>query len=151
MKLASLLSTKKDDIRLCIMQRAIPAQRLGVFNGFYRQEHVHHILLSNKLESSLAYRAGIKDNDVLIALNGVNVENYTYNQCLSRYGVYRDIPVDILVCDWATYQHYKNKNQTIHRDLPTVQHRRPVFATTSNYCQVFPSTEIVYRNHQLIF
>lgn len=43
----------------------------------------------------------------------------------------------MLICDWATYQHYKNKNQIIHHDLPTVQHSRPVFATTSKFYALF--------------
>jgi len=136
------------------MQRAIPTQRVGVLNRYHRQEQTVHWSLDNTLESTLAYRAGIKDNDVLIALNGISLENYTLDGYCARIASARDLPVEVLVCDWSTYLNYKNRKQTIHCNLPTVQHLKPVFATTSKclrfcfFIQIissFCSNEFAYK------
>jgi len=125
------------------MQRAIPTQRVGVLNRYHRQEQTVHWSLDNTLESTLAYRAGIKDNDVLIALNGISLENYTLDGYCARIASARDLPVEVLVCDWSTYLNYKNRKQTIHCNLPTVQHLKPVFATTSKCLRFYFFIQII--------
>lgn len=122
-----------DDIRLCTMQRAIPQQKLGVTNSYYkRNERFHFIKLTPEYPSSLARRSGIKNYDRIIFFNGINIENDSYDQFLARYDYTRHLPTQMLVCSPATYAHYKANNKPFHIDLPTVQRLTPVYATTSN-------------------
>jgi len=136
-------SSSNDDIRLCIMHRTIPTQRVGIRNWYHRQEQIVHWSLDNTLKSPLAYHAGIKDNDVLIVLNGISLENYTLDGYYARFDSTRDLPVEVLVCDWPTYLNYKNRKQTIHCNLPTVQHLKPVFATTSKCLRFYFFIQII--------
>jgi len=114
------------------MQRAIPQQKLGFYRYYHRQHRYHFIKLTEELESSLARRAGIKTYDRIISLNGVNIEDGTLDQLGKRFESERHLPVQMLVCSPATYEHYKANNQRLHSDLPTVQHLKPVYATSSN-------------------
>jgi hypothetical protein len=123
---------EKDDIRLCTMQCAIPEQKLSVHFRYHRQERFHYIKLTEDLQSSLARRAGIKTYDRIITFNDVNIENDIYNQFDERFDAERHLPVEMLVCSVATYAHYKANNKLLHCDLPTVQHLKPVYATSSN-------------------
>jgi hypothetical protein len=124
---------EQDDIRLCTMQRAIPEQFLGVLLYTNRRlKPMHYIKLIDNFQVSLAQRAGMKNYDRLITLNGVNIENDTYDQFLERFDSQFHLPVQMLVCSPATYAHYKDNNMSIHIDLPTVQRLKPVYATSSN-------------------
>jgi hypothetical protein len=123
---------EQDDIRLCTMQRATSQQLLGVyFDCIDKQERFHYIKLTEDLQASLARRAGIKNYDRIISLNGVNIENDTSDQFFYRFDTQLHLPVQILVCNPATYAHYKDNNKSIHSDLPTVQRLKPVYATSS--------------------
>ncbi|CAF1078251.1 unnamed protein product [Rotaria sordida] len=121
---------EKDDIRLCTMQRAIPEQKLGFFLCYYRKQHFYYIKFYDDSESSLGYRAGIKNFDRIIALNGVNIEQDTIDQLLRRFNVDRHLPVQMLVCSPATYAYYRSNEKLLHSDLSTVQHLKPVYATS---------------------
>ncbi len=125
---------EQDDIRLCTMQRAISEQFLGVllFPNGRLMKRMHYIKLNDNFQVSLAQRAGIKNYDRLITLNGVNIENDTFGQFLERFDSQFHLPVQMLVCSPATYAHYKDNNMSIHIDLPTVQRLKPVYATSSN-------------------
>jgi C-terminal processing protease CtpA/Prc len=123
---------EQDDIRVCTMQRSTPEQLLGVY--FYcndRQECLHYIKLIENLQASLARRAGIKNYDRIISLNGVNIENDTSDQFLERFDTQLHLPVQMLVCSPATYAHYKDNNKSINSDLSTVQRLKPIYATSS--------------------
>jgi C-terminal processing protease CtpA/Prc len=114
------------------MQRAIPQQLLGVhFYHFDGQEKIYYIQLIKDLPLSLARRAGIKEYDRIITLNGVNIEKDTFDQFRKRFKSERYLPVQMLVCSPATYAHYKDNNKPIHSDLSTVQRLKPVYATSS--------------------
>jgi C-terminal processing protease CtpA/Prc len=114
------------------MQRAVLKQLLGLhFNHYDGQEKFHYIRLIKDLPLSLARRAGIKEYDRIITLNGVNIEKDTANQFMERFKSERHLPVQMLVCSPATYAHYKDNNKPIHNDLTTVQRLKPVYATSS--------------------
>ncbi len=126
------LTYENDDIRLCTMQRAIPQQLLGVYFRYHSKQRIHYIEIIEEFRSSLAQRAGIKNYDRIISLNGINILNDTPNHLDKRFDTERHLPVQMLVCSPATYEHYKVNNQLLHSDLPTVQHLQPVYATSSN-------------------
>ena len=121
-----------DDIRLCTMQRAIPEQRLGIVLGYFAPQRFHYIELIEDLPSSLARRAGLKSYDQMIFLNGVNIENDSRTQFDHRFDIDRHLPVQMLVCSPATYEHYKANQKIFHFNLPTIQRLKPVYATSSN-------------------
>ncbi|CAF1173679.1 unnamed protein product [Rotaria sordida] len=114
------------------MQRAVPEQKLGVILRYHNQHRFYYLTWSTDSQSSLAYRAGIQNFDRVIELNGINVENDTDEQIDQRFDVRRDFPVEILVCNPSTYQHYKSNNKTLHRHLPTVQRLKPVYDTSGH-------------------
>lgn len=126
------LTYENDDIRLCTMQRAVPQQLLGVQLHYHSKQRIHYIKIVEEFQSSLARRAGIKNYDRIISLNGINILNDSHNQMNKRFDTERHLPVQMLVCSPATYEHYKANNQLLHSDLPTVQHLQPVYATSSN-------------------
>jgi len=126
------LTYENDDIRLCTMQRAIPQQLLGFSLRYHSKQRIHYIKIIEEFQWSLAHRAGIKNYDRIISLNGINILNDTLNQLSERFDTERHLPVQMLVCSPATYEHYKANNQLLHSDLPTVQHLKPVYATSSN-------------------
>lgn len=113
------------------MQRTIPEQLLGIGRYHHRQEQFHYIKLSEKFQSSLAYRAGLKNYDRIISLNGINIENDTTEKLSERFNTQLHLPVQILVCSPATYIHYKANRKLLHIDLPTVQRLKPVYALSS--------------------
>ncbi|CAF5045256.1 unnamed protein product [Rotaria sp. Silwood1] len=114
------------------MQRAIPQQKIGVSLPYFAQKRFHYVKLTADLPSSLARRAGLKNYDRIIFLNGINIENDTYDQFDLRFETARHLPVQMLVCSPATYEYYKTNKKQFHIDLPTIQHLTPVFATSSN-------------------
>jgi C-terminal processing protease CtpA/Prc len=114
------------------MQRAIPEQKLGVYFHYHDQERFHYITLTNELQLSLARRGGIKNYDRVISFNGVNVENDTYEQLYERFDNERHLPAQMLVCSPATYAHYKSNKKPFYSNLRTVQHLKPVHATSGN-------------------
>lgn len=125
------LTYEKDDIRLCTMQRAIPQQLIGIGRYYHRQEQFHYIKLSEKFPSSLAHQAGLKSYDRIISLNGINIENDTMGKLSERFNTQLHLPVQMLVCNPATYAHYKANKKLLHTDLPTVQRLKPVYDTLS--------------------
>ncbi|CAF3773286.1 unnamed protein product [Rotaria sordida] len=128
------------------MQRAVPEQKLGVILRYHNQHRFYYLTWSTDSQSSLAYRAGIQNFDRVIELNGINVENDTDEQIDQRFDVRRDFPVEILVCNPSTYQHYKSNNKTLHRHLPTVQRLKPVYDTSANETMSEMSSMIVNEN-----
>ncbi|CAF4843076.1 unnamed protein product [Rotaria sp. Silwood1] len=126
------LTYTNDDIRLCTMQRAIPKQILGFFRHYFSQQPFHYIKLMEDLPSSLARRAGLKNYDRVIFLNGINIENDTYDQLWYRFDTERHLPVQMFVCSPATYEYYKTNKKAFHFDLPTIQCLKPVYATSTS-------------------
>ena len=127
------LKYTEDDIRLCTMQRAVLRQKLGVSFYYYdKGERFHYIKLTEDLKSTLAIRSGIKSYDRIVTLNGVNVEHDTQNQFMERFESERHLPVQMLVCSPATYEHYRTCGKSLHHDLSTVQRLQPVYASSSN-------------------
>ncbi|CAF1365576.1 unnamed protein product, partial [Rotaria sordida] len=84
------------------------------------------------LPSSLARRAGLKSYDRIIFLNGVNIENDSQTQFNHRFDIDRHLPVEMLVCNPATYEHYKANQKIFHFDLPTIQRLKPIYATSTS-------------------
>jgi hypothetical protein len=113
------------------MQRLTSDQLIGIYRRFNKQNQFHYIELFEDHQTTLAYRAGIKNFDRFICLNGVNIEQETVEQITKRFKDELDLPVQILVCSPATYHHYKSNNMIIHSHLPTVQHLKPVFDRSS--------------------
>ncbi len=66
--------------------------------------------------------AGVKTEDHLIEVNGENIENIGDEQVKQRIRAIKyPQPLQILVADTATYNHYKQQNKMIHSRLPTVK------------------------------
>ncbi|CAF4419276.1 unnamed protein product, partial [Rotaria sp. Silwood2] len=126
------LTYTDDDIRLCTMQRAVPQQRIGVYFHYFAPQRFHYIKLTEDAPSSLARRAGLKNYDRIIFLNGVNIENDNYDQFYYRFDTERHLPVQMLVCSPATYEHYKTNKKLFHNDLTTIQRLKPVYATSTS-------------------
>ncbi|CAF1230419.1 unnamed protein product [Rotaria sp. Silwood1] len=114
------------------MQRVIPKQILGFVRHYFSQKRFHYIELIEDLPSSLACRAGLKNYDRVIFLNGVNIENDTYEQLWYRFDTARHLPVQMLVCSPATYEYYTTNKKQFHLDLTTIQHLKPVYATSTS-------------------
>ncbi|CAF2838219.1 unnamed protein product [Rotaria sp. Silwood2] len=114
------------------MQRAIPQQKMGLNSFYFASKRFHYITLTEDWPLSLALRAGIKSYDRIIFFNGVNIENDTFDQFIHRIDIERHLPVQMLVCSPATYEHYKANKKPFHCDLPTIQRLKPVYATSSN-------------------
>ncbi|CAF1203501.1 unnamed protein product [Rotaria magnacalcarata] len=137
------LTYTNDDIRLCTIQRTIPQQKIGVCYHYFVPQQFHYIKLAEASSPSLARRAGLKSFDRIIFLNGVNIENATSADILFRFDTARHLPVQILVCSPATYEHYKTNQKQFRLDLPSIQHVKPVFATsTSDFDTDAPSVSI---------
>jgi C-terminal processing protease CtpA/Prc len=114
------------------MQRLTSSQLIGIYRYYNKQGHFHYIKLFDDYKSTLAYRAGLRNYDRLICLNGINIEHDTLDQITKRYKSQLNLPVQMLVCSPSTYQYYKSNNIIIHSDLPTVQHLKPVFDSSCN-------------------
>lgn len=123
---------EKDDIRLCTMQRSTPDQLIGIQFYYYRQDRFHYIELLSDCKSTLAYRAGLRNFDRIISINGVNIEKYRPKRCTKRFRAQSHLPVQMLVCSPATYAHYKLNDMSLHENLPTIQRLRPVFDISCN-------------------
>ncbi|CAM4979087.1 unnamed protein product [Rotaria socialis] len=126
------LTYTNDDIRLCTIQRTIPQQTIGVVFHYFAPQRFHYITLTEDSPPSLTRRAGIKSFDRIIFLNGVNIENDTCDDMLFRFDTARHLPIQMLVCSPATYEHYKTNKKQFHLDLPSIQHVKPVFATSTS-------------------
>ncbi|CAF2779689.1 unnamed protein product [Rotaria sp. Silwood2] len=126
------LTYTNDDIRLCTMQRAIPEQLIGVQFHYFSSERFHYIKLIEDLPSSLARRGGIRSYDRIIFLNGINIENDNLAQFDRRFKSQRHLPVQMLVCSPATYDHYKANKMSFSCDLPSVQRLKPIYATSTS-------------------
>lgn len=126
------LTYEKDDIRLCTMQRLTPKQKLGFYVYYHRKERFHYIEFYGNWQSSLAYRAGIKNFDRIIEMNEINVENDTSEQLRKRFFTDENLPIQMLVCSPATYIHYRSTVKLLHSHLRTVHHLKPVYAEPSN-------------------
>jgi hypothetical protein len=125
-----------DDIRLCIIQRAIPEQRLGIIPHYHRHERFHYVKLSDDYKSTLAFHAGIKSFDRVIEYNGINIEDDSAENFKKRIDDIGDQLFQLLVCSPATYAHYKKSNRHLHSHLSTVKRLQPVRDTTSKYSKM---------------
>jgi C-terminal processing protease CtpA/Prc len=123
----------RDDIRFCTMQRSTPDQLLGIYRCYHRHEKFHYIKLNEDFQSTLAHRAGVKTYDRLIELNGVNIEDETFEQFEKRFKSQVHHPTQMLVCSPATYAHYRSIKKRIHSDIPTVKYLTPVHGTVCKY------------------
>lgn len=119
------------------MQRSVPGQLLGTTHQYHQQERFKYLTLINGSQPSLAIRSGIKNYDRVISLNGVNIEEYTYQQYTARFDVDHHLPVQLLVCSPATYAHYKLNNLSMHIDVPNIQCLQPVKGIARKIDQVF--------------
>ncbi|CAF1596994.1 unnamed protein product [Adineta ricciae] len=112
------------------MQRAIVKQRLGITLAYHKRRRVHYLRLIDRSLFSLAYRAGLKDYDRIISLNGIIIENDTPDKFKRRFCLDGSYSIQLLVCNRATYEHYKSNSKALHSGFPTVQQLVPVYATT---------------------
>lgn len=115
------------------MQRETRDEKLGIYTLYHRHQSFHYIELVEDFQFSLAYRAGLKNYDRIIELNGVNIEQDTAEEFHKRFQSQRHLPTQMLLCSAATYAHYKMNKKTIHRDLPTVKRLKLVKGTACTY------------------
>lgn len=85
--------------------------------------------------------AGIKTDDRLIEINGLNIQNFDHEQVTQRIrGVRYPEPLEVLVADIPTYDYYKQQQKLIHRSLPNVKVMPPnrparsVSPSSSRHC-----------------
>lgn len=65
--------------------------------------------------------AGVRTGDHLIEINGENIENISDEQVKQRIRVVQyPQPLQLLVCDQATYDRYKSQGKIIHSGLPNI-------------------------------
>jgi hypothetical protein len=124
---------------LCTIQRSTPRQTIGISFYYYRPDQFHYIRLWHDYESTLAYRAGLRNFDRIISINDINVEQYTPKQRAEYFKAQRHLPIQMLVCSPATYAYYKSNDLPLHENLPTVQRLRPVFDQSCRRNLVFVS------------
>jgi hypothetical protein len=67
--------------------------------------------------------AGVKADDRLIEINGVNVQKSDNEDVKQRIRSLKyPAKLELLVADKKTYDYYKAQNKLIHRGLPSVRH-----------------------------
>ena len=116
------LTYTTDDIRLCTIPSTIS---LSAFLYYHRHERFHYIKLSSDTQSTLISRTGIKSFDRIIEFNGVNIESNTSDTLKNKINNPGDLPFELLVCNPATYAHFKSRKNNLHHDLATVQRVKP--------------------------
>ncbi len=131
------------------MQRSIPSQLVGISKYYHEKDKFFYIKVTNNSQDSLAYRAGIRNFDRFISLNGINIENDTMDQLDQRFQTQLHLPVQMLVCSPSTYHHYKSNNLIIHSHLPTVQHLKPVFDLSCKTIYSFFINYFFYFKYQM--
>jgi C-terminal processing protease CtpA/Prc len=125
-----------DDIRLCTIQRAIPEQPLGIVLHYHRHECFHYVKLTDDYESTLAFPSGIKSFDRVIECNGINIEDDSSENFKKKIDGIGTQLFQLLVCNPATYAHYKKNNKHLHSKLDTVKCFKSVQDTASKYAKV---------------
>jgi hypothetical protein len=133
------------------MQRSTSDQLIGIYRYYNKQGNFHYIKLLDNYENSLPYRGGIRNYDRFISLNGINIEQETFEQITKHFKSQLNLPVQILVCSPAMYHFYKSNHIQIHSNLSTVQHLKPVFdIQNENQCQITQLDNYQSNNQELI-
>lgn len=127
------------------MHRGAPEDLIGVYFCYHKNERFHYIKLNENFQSTLAYRAGIKNYDRVVTFNGINIEQMTVEEFMKHFEEQRHLPVELLVCSPSTYAHYRSKKTKIHSGLPTVKRLKPVYNEKKNIGQ-FHTIDLEYRN-----
>lgn len=107
---------------MCRIQRSQSNELIGIYRFYNSQGNFHYVKLFDQYEETLAYRAGIRNYDRLISINGFNIENETFEQITKRFQNSLNNPLEILVCNPSTFHFYKSNQRILHSNLPTVQH-----------------------------
>lgn len=94
---------------LCFLASVIPS--LGM-PGFY---------MTNVAPGGVAHKAGVKDNDRLLEINGENIESSSHNQIVDKIKLAGSSMIFLLIDEEAD-EYYKNKRIRIGVRLPTVKH-----------------------------
>ncbi|UJR14959.1 hypothetical protein I4U23_001938 [Adineta vaga] len=118
----------REDIRLCTINRADPTDTFGIELNYHRREQFHSLNITAGRDNgpSNAELAGIKTDDRLIEINGVNIQNFDHEQVTQRIRAVRyPEPLEVLVADVPTYDYYKQQQKLIHRGLPNVRIMSP--------------------------
>ncbi|CAF0822274.1 unnamed protein product [Adineta steineri] len=113
-----------EDIRLSTINRADAADTFGIELNFHRREQFHSLSITPGRDNgpSNAELAGIKSEDRLIEINGQNIQSFDHDQVTQRIrSVKYPEPLQMLVADVPTYEHYKQQSKLIHRSLPNVR------------------------------
>ncbi|XP_044221868.1 Na(+)/H(+) exchange regulatory cofactor NHE-RF3 [Thunnus albacares] len=79
------------------------------------------LFMTDVLSGNVADRAGVKENDRLVEVNGVNVEYYTHEQVVDRIRL-AGSSIMFLLVDKETDRYYQNKRIKIEASLATVSH-----------------------------
>ena len=115
-----------DDIRLCTINKTAAVKLLHKALHYHRHEEFHYIHLHDYQRSTVAMHAGLKPFDRIIEYNGVNVEDDSVVNLKQRINSTNKPWIQLLVCNPATYTHYKMNREHLHSNLDTVQFYKPV-------------------------
>jgi hypothetical protein len=117
---------QNDDIRLCQMESNTSHASFDLFLHYHRHEGFHYLTLNDDDTNSLALRAGLKSFDRIIQWNDQDVQNWTGTQLQQCFDSNEGRTLRLLVCDPATFRHYRESNRSIDANLDTVQQLEPV-------------------------
>lgn len=71
-------------------------------------------------DDSPAKESGLLEGDIIIEVNGVNIENETHPEVVERMKARGD-ETELLVVDKEAYKYYKDKGITIRSSMPEVR------------------------------
>ena len=115
-----------DDIRLCTMRVSSANRSIGIAMEYHKHEEFYYVKPVDNFQSTLAFRAGVKHYDRVIEINGTNVENIKHKRILQHLMNRCGFTIQFLLCDPATYEHYKTNEKQLHSNLDTVQLLKPI-------------------------
>ncbi|CAF0919903.1 unnamed protein product, partial [Brachionus calyciflorus] len=106
--------------RLCVIQKTHDNDELGISIARYKNYTEH--IISDVIEGSLAHKAGIKQNDCLLEVNGENVENKTHAETIKLIADLKRQPnarISLLVVEKNNLKNLPLPNQSQNEDKIT--------------------------------
>ena len=103
---------------LCHIKKRADFPRFGFTAQAVTESREIHIKKID--DGSLAKDSGLLEGDIVIEVNGVNIENETHPEVVERMRARGD-ETELLVVDSEAYKYYKDKGITIRSSMPEVR------------------------------
>ena len=103
--------------RLCRIKKRADFPRFGFTAHADTERSVTYIKKID--DGSPAKDSGLLEGDIVIEVNGVNIENQTHPEVVERMKARGD-EMELLVVDREAYKYYKDKGITIRSSMPEV-------------------------------